>query len=424
MNGDTPFDVLGIGFGPSNLALAIALQEQSAHFRFGFIEKQPSFAWHENMLIDDSRMQISFLKDLVTLRDPTSPFTFIRYLHQHQRLEDFINLRTFYPVRTEYNRYMQWVASHFEHCCAYGETVVSVEPVSRGSAVSSLRVISKTSGGEQRIRLARNLVVAVGGTPRIPEACSEVRDDPRVFHSSVYLRRIPSAGKRKVAVIGSGQSAAEIFLDLQRFPDAHVDFISRGAALKPADSSPLINEIFHPQFTDVMFRQKPETRSALIQEFRSTNYGVIDIDLIERINELLYLQKVSGEVRNQYLRSCQVRDASSRPDGICLSLHHLLTDKTEVRCYDTVILATGYERESHHVLLTQLRQHLVDFTVDRDYRVRQRPGFLPQIYLQGSCEPTHGLSDTLLSVLAIRSKEIVDSLLSAQLNNACAHPAP
>jgi lysine/ornithine N-monooxygenase len=273
------------------------------------------------------------------------------------------------------------------------------------------------------VRVARNLVVAVGGTPRIPVPFAGLNDE-RMFHSSVYLESIARGEKRRVAVIGSGQSAAEIFLDLQRFPEARVDLISRGPALKPADSSPLINEIFHPQFTDVIFRQKPETRSALIQDFRSTNYGVIDIELIERINEMLYLQKVTGQPRNEYLRSCQVRDASSRPDGICLSLHHALTDKTEVRCYDSVILATGYERDSHQPLLANLRSHLSDFTVDRDYRVQQRPGFLPRIYLQGSCEPTHGLSDTLLSVLAIRSKEIVDSLLSARPNNACAHPAP
>ena len=60
-------DLIGIGFGPSNVALAIALDEK----RHGgkpldalFIERQPSFAWHPHMLLDQAHMQISFLKDL------------------------------------------------------------------------------------------------------------------------------------------------------------------------------------------------------------------------------------------------------------------------------------------------------------------------------------------------------------------------
>ena len=31
------------------------------------------------MLIDDATMQVSFLKDLVTLRNPGSDFTFLRF---------------------------------------------------------------------------------------------------------------------------------------------------------------------------------------------------------------------------------------------------------------------------------------------------------------------------------------------------------
>ena len=53
----------------SNIALAIALDE---HRQTGqakdalFIERQPCFAWHPHMLLDNAHMQISFLKDLVT----------------------------------------------------------------------------------------------------------------------------------------------------------------------------------------------------------------------------------------------------------------------------------------------------------------------------------------------------------------------
>nr|MDT0523129.1 SidA/IucD/PvdA family monooxygenase [Streptomyces sp. DSM 41633] len=62
--GDAPrvHDLIGIGFGPSNVAMAIALREHNA--RVGgqepvtahFFEQQQSFGWHRGMLIDDATM--------------------------------------------------------------------------------------------------------------------------------------------------------------------------------------------------------------------------------------------------------------------------------------------------------------------------------------------------------------------------------
>lgn len=79
-------DLIGIGFGPSNVAMAIALGEHNARageqeaITAHFFEQQPCFGWHRGMLIDDATMQVSFLKDLVTLRNPASEFSFLCYL--------------------------------------------------------------------------------------------------------------------------------------------------------------------------------------------------------------------------------------------------------------------------------------------------------------------------------------------------------
>lgn len=72
-------DLAGVGFGPSNLALAVALREADAGLAVRFLEKRGRFVWHGNMLLDGSRMQISFLKDLVSLRDPTSRYSFLNF---------------------------------------------------------------------------------------------------------------------------------------------------------------------------------------------------------------------------------------------------------------------------------------------------------------------------------------------------------
>jgi hypothetical protein len=64
-----------------------------------------------------------------------------------------------------------------------------------------------------------------------------------------------------------------------------------------------------------------------------------------------------------------------------------------------VILATGYERRSHRDLLAPLQGYLQDFSVERDYRALSSAELQAPVYLQGFCETSHGLSDTLLSVL-------------------------
>ena len=53
----------------------------------------------------------------------------------------------------------------------------------------------------------------------------------------------------------------------------------------------------------------------------------------------------------------------------------------------------------------------------RDYRFPLAGQGEATVYLQGCCEDSHGLNDTLLSVLAVRSKEIADSLFAGLLQS-------
>lgn len=126
-------DVIGVGFGPSNLALAIALDEHNRRaaepLSALFLERQPRFGWHRGMLIDDATMQVSFLKDLVTMRNPRSEFSFLSYLHNRGRLIDFINHKSLFPLRVEFHDYLEWAAARFSDVVRYGDEVVEVRPV-------------------------------------------------------------------------------------------------------------------------------------------------------------------------------------------------------------------------------------------------------------------------------------------------------
>lgn len=417
-------DFIGVGFGPSNLAIAVAIEEQIQHGKqaldYCCIEKKPAFIWHGSMLLEGSDMQISFLKDLATLRDPTSGFTFINYLHKKGRLREFINLKSFFPSRIEYNDYLRWAASHFDHRCRYGEEVVDIAPMKEGGQVTRLQVHSVDASGQAHTRLARNVIFGIGGVPSIPEAFDGVRDE-RVFHAAYYLERIAALGveplgrskatPRRIAVIGGGQSGAEIFMDLvSRFSNVEVTLITRGEALMPSDDSPFVNEIFSPEFTDLIYHQSEELRRATLEKYRSTNYSVIDLDLIEKIYMLLYQQKVSGNKRHALLSGHDVSAVRVSSSGVELALCKRDSGETAPLQFDAVVMATGYRRDDHKRLLGSLENYIDGYDVARDYRLRTKGDFLPKIYLQGCCEDSHGLSDTLLSVLAVRSVEIIESL--------------
>ena len=199
-------------------------------------------------------MQISFLKDLATLRNPQSKFTFLNYLHSVGRLVQFVNLSTFLPLREEYNEYMTWCAKHFEADVRYGRETTAIDPIyapngEKGqSKVHQWRVTSRDiSTNETTTVSARHVVIAVGGRPKIPPSLTDESEDSPIVHSSSYRTIVPKMldsqkgrRRRRVAVVGGGQSAAEIFNDLTvSFADAEVRMYTGDSALRPSDDSPL-----------------------------------------------------------------------------------------------------------------------------------------------------------------------------------------
>ena len=240
------YDLICIGFGPASLAIAVALHDFHTDARVIFLERQTHFAWHAGMLLPSAKMQISFLKDLATFRDPRSHFTFLNYLKVKGRLEAFTNLGTFLPLREEFNDYLTWAADHFKNIVRYGTEVQDVKAVSQGSVktMDGWTVQCRNVSDNEPISfISKKIVIAVGGSPRLPRGLHSF--GPRIVHSSQYLRALPhNSGKNdslsKFAVIGGGQSAAEIFHDLMnRFPKARVKLFTAGSALKPSDDSPL-----------------------------------------------------------------------------------------------------------------------------------------------------------------------------------------
>ncbi|KAL8834973.1 MAG: hypothetical protein Q9176_007201 [Flavoplaca citrina] len=425
------YDLVCIGFGPASLAIAIALHDRAIDARVLYIEKQRSFIWHAGMLLPNARMQISFLKDLATLRDPTSKFTFINYLKSKNRLVAFTNLSTFLPLREEYNDYMSWCASHFEDDVQYGFETTSVKAVdNENGPVETWQITSKnTETNQSNTITARNVVIAIGGKPKIPIAITGL--ESHIVHSSSYSVAVPQIFKatskpHSIAVVGGGQSSAEIFNDLQsRYPNSAVSLFTGASALKPSDDSPFVNEIFDPERVDDFYHLPPSSRQQSTLSNKATNYGVVRPELLDRLYESMYHQRLhEPDPRKWQFQIVPWREVVGvEKDGerIRLRLKNTSTGETSIsdHPFDLAIFGTGYERKGHEKLLESTRGMLQGgkFSVERDYRVKYRIDMVKEgsgVWLQGCCEDTHGLGDTLLSMLAVRGGEMVDSIFGSQ----------
>jgi len=410
------YDVLGVGFGPANLSIAISLEEQAKDkgLTYCFLEQKSHFEWHGGMLLDGTRMQISCLKDLVTLRNPTSPYSFVNYLHKKERLSAFINLGSMNPSRVEFNDYLTWVAEQFASHVHYGQRVIDIEAIEEEGHTSKVKVTSTDIEGNKTVRIAKNLIVGMGGTPKLPKQF-EGHDDKKVIHSSkykVWRETFSTNQPPKIAIVGAGQSAAEIFVDLtNRYAGGEIHLVNRRFAMHPADDSPFVNEVFDPEFTDHMYKSTQAQRDQILSRFSGTNYSVVDTEELNAIYELLYLQKVTGEGSHQHLRCHDIQEVALKDDKVALRLNDTINNAQSWNEYDAIILATGYRYDEFNQMLSSIEPLIENKSVERSYQLQMKSDCDVKIFLQGCCESSHGLSDTLLSILAVRSQEIVEALL-------------
>lgn len=428
-------DLIGIGFGPSNVAMAIAISEHNA--RVGsqeavsahFFEQQPQFGWHRGMLIDDATMQVSFLKDLVTLRNPTSEFSFLCYLKSKGRLVDFINHKNLFPLRVEFHDYFEWAAAQVDDMVSYGNEVVGVTPVVRDGTVEYVDVTVRSGEGLE-VHRARNLVIGTGLRPLMPEG---VERGDRVWHNSDLLAKVAGlegTSPSRFVVVGAGQSAAENVAYLHRvFPEAEICAVFSRYGYSPADDSSFANRIFDPEAVDQYFTAPDETKRKLMDYHGNTNYAVVDIDLIDDLYRQAYQEKVLGTERLRFVNVSRLTGVEEAPEKVRSTVKSLVTGEESELDADIVVFATGYSPVDPLGLLGDvadrcLRDDEGRVRVERDYRIATDSDLRCGIYLQGGTEHTHGITSSLLSNTAIRVGEILDSLLDRGVKSASDEARP
>ncbi|MBO8164006.1 MAG: lysine N(6)-hydroxylase/L-ornithine N(5)-oxygenase family protein [Brevibacillus sp.] len=418
------FDVVGIGIGPFNLGLA-ALLEKVPEIKAVFFEQKPRFEWHGGMLIEGTTLQVPFFADLVTMADPTHPLSFLNYLHEQGRLYHFYFLERFHVPRREYSHYCQWAAEHLD-TCRFGCEVTDVRLHREGEEEwFSVAVADHESGRSMNV-LSRHLVLGVGSVPFVADRFQHLPEND-VFHSAHFLDRLDRCRQAKsITIIGSGQSAAEIFLHLLQEQGEYgyrLDWFTRSAGFFPMEYSKLGLEHFSPDYTRY-FYGLPQQKKDVIRAGQDLLYKGISAQTIADIYDSLYEATVAGKrPAVRLLANTEVREvrAGRNENGTYyhLSCHHVEQGTWFAHDSEVVILATGYRhvvpdciRPLHSLIR---RDSLGRYEVEADYRLTLREKVNNRIYIQNGELHTHGVGAPDLGLGAYRNSVIINSLTGREV---------
>ena len=401
-------DFVAIGLGPFNLGLA-CLTDPIDELDGVFLEARDELAWHPGMLLDDATLQVPFLADLVTMADPSSRYSFLSFLKETGNLYPFYIRESFYPLRREYDEYCRWAADRLDSV-RFGRAVTSVEYVAdcKGGAY----VATTATGEEFR---GRRLVLGTGTSPHVPEALEGMG-----VHSAHYLQNKERLQQLdSITIVGSGQSAAEIYQDLLAESPDHgyrLTWLTRSPRFFPMEYTKLTLEMTSPEYTSY-FQNLPDlTRARLLREQRSLYKGISG-DLVDDIFDLHYQLRVNGDGPHTTLVT-NTAVTGARRDGSSyqLDLHHEETDERFGLRTEGLVLATGY-RALVPEFLDPIRDRIAwddqgryavspTYAVDHDGR---------EIFVQNAEEHTHGFVAPDLGMGAYRNSVLIAAMVGREV---------
>jgi thioredoxin reductase (NADPH) len=134
------------------------------------------------------------------------------------------------PTRLEGLRYYRRVADAFDLQIEFEEQVVGLERELGPDRREILATETRSGRGVRRIRHSRNVIFAVGYFDHPNYLGVPGEDLPHVSH---YYGEAHGLYRKRVVIVGGGNSAAETALELCR-SGAHVTLVHRRAELKPS----------------------------------------------------------------------------------------------------------------------------------------------------------------------------------------------
>ncbi|GAB4569607.1 MAG: SidA/IucD/PvdA family monooxygenase [Haliangiales bacterium] len=398
------FDFIGVGVGPANMSLA-ALSAPLSGCRARFYDSRARFAWHPGLLFPESFIQTSYLKDLVTPVDPTSRYSFLAFLVAKRRFYSFLTAAFPQVSRAEFGQYMAWVADALPNL-AFDCPVLAVEH--RGDAWQVT-----TPGGAAR---AGDIVLGTGLRPHVPGFARRFVG-PTLHHAIEFGHHKPAIANRRVAVIGGGQSGAELvnhlLLDRDALPSKLL-WAGRREGFPPLDDSPFANELFTPSYSD-RFQSLGAAEQRRLLTLQTLTSDGVSMSLLEDLYRRLYqLQFIEHKQPAQLLPGFELVGVERGASGqgwdleLCSQRGARIVERVDV-----VILATGH-RYQIPACLDPIK-HRIDrdgdaLRVRDDFSVVWDGPAHSRIFLQNGARHQRGVADPNLSLLAWRSAMILNAL--------------
>lgn len=411
-------DVVAVGCGPFNLGL-LALASTVPDLDIVAFDARRELSWHPGMMFDDAKLQLSFLADLVTLIEPTHPLSFLCYLRDADRLYPFYVRETFHPTRIEYEAYLRWVVSRLSTVrFSHRVTSVAWDP-----GVGRFAVDVSSHGARPRRVLARHIVLGIGTEPSLPAALADLPKD-RILHSADYLHRRHDVERADhVTVVGSGQSGAEVVLDLLRRNHAGggaVSWLTRTRSFAPLDYTKLVLEMTTPAYIRYFHGLPQATKDRLIAE-QWQHYKGISAETLADIHDALYQRELRAGLAPVELR-CGVTVESARAGAsgdVVLSCRDRDTAHTFEHETRLLVAATGY-RERRPDFLSALepllrRDERGRYVIGADYSVELAPSVTGRVFVVNAELHSHGVATPDLGISAFRNATILNTVLGREV---------
>lgn len=401
-----PLDLAGIGIGPFNLSVA-ALLAPIDEVRATFFDRKPEMRWHSGLMLPGASLQTSWLKDLVSAVAPTSPYSFTAYLVAKKRFYRFLNADFARVPRQEFANYLRWVADQLPSL----NFQVSIEELDFDDEYFVLR------GNGLEIR-ARNILLGTGVRPHIPDWARR-HLGTCCFHAGEIVHRLPDLTDKTVAVVGGGQTGAEVFLHLlsdHAETASRVLWLNRRPNFLPIDETAFTNEYFTPGYIEHFFDLPASRKVKIVEQQRLAGDGISDHtirDIYQRLYVLNHLNgasDIAGLLPNR-----EVVAFDHDKNGYVMTMRNGMTGGIETAHADVVILATGFEGAMPDCLGPLQRRIRFDgqgnFRLSRTFAVDWDGPATNRIYAQNAGRYSHGIADPQLSVMAWRSGVIINDLL-------------
>ncbi|CAA7389938.1 lysine N(6)-hydroxylase/L-ornithine N(5)-oxygenase family protein [Chryseobacterium fistulae] len=407
------YDIIGIGIGPFNLGLA-ALLEPVDTVTSLFIDQAQGFDWHPGLMLDQATLQVPFMADLVTMADPTSKFSFLNFLKETDRLYKFYIRESFYILRKEYNVYCQWVVNQLPNCL-FGKKVENIT-FNESEQLYIIEVLDIKNNDVQTY-YTKKMVLGTGTQPNLP-SFMEGKNLSRVIHTSEYLQHKDEIlNSNSVSIVGSGQSAAEIFQDLlpQTEENLKMSWFTRPDRFFPMEYSKLTLELTSPEYVDHFYKMPSQQRKNLLAK-QPPLYKGINFDLINDIFDTLYAMSVGDTPLHVELKpSSQLDNIQQEGNSYVLDFTHVQDEVTFTNTSEYVILATGYKYKEPKFLKgieTQIKRTEDGlFDVSRYYTIDNSE----QIFVQNAELHTHGFVTPDLGMGAYRNAIIINSITGKEI---------